>query len=383
MNHPVKEVIMSEAKLFVGLDVHKASIAIAVAEGGRNGEVRFVGNFANNPTSIIAQLKRLADRHGPIECAYEAGPCAYTLYRKLIKAGISCMVVAPSKLPPVRGRIKNDHRDAISLARLLRAGDLVAVWVPDPTHEAIRDLVRARQAASFDVRKARQRIQSYLLLRDRHYVGKPWTYRHRLWIADQQFEHPAQQITLQTYVNALEQAETRRGQMDAQINDLLPTWGLAPVVSALQALRGVALVIAVALVAEIGDFSRFSSARDLMAYLGLVPGEHSSGPSIHPRGITKHGNSVVRALLYEAAWCYRQAAKVGQWMKARLPKEIPQYARDIAWKAQLRLCSRYRKLVARGKKSQVAVTAVARELLGFIWAIGQAHPCNCISAGVL
>jgi transposase len=267
--------------------------------------------------------------------------------------------------------VKNDHRDAISLARLLRSGDLTSVWVPDPVHEAMRDLVRARQATSFDVRKARQRIQSYLLLRDRHFTGKAWGYRHRVWIADQSFEHPAQQIAMQGYVNALEQAESRRAEIDAQIAQLLPEWELAPVVTALQALRGIAAVIAVALVAEIGDFGRFDSARDLMAYLGLVPGEHSSGASVRPRGITKQGNSVLRSLLYEAAWCYRQQAKVGQWMKVRRPAGIPQIALDIAWKAQIRLCSRYRNLIARGKKSQVAVTAVARELLGFVWAIAR------------
>jgi transposase len=365
---------MSDPKVSIGLDVHKATIAIALAEPGRNGEVRFIGNFTNNPAAIIAQLKRIAERHGEIECAYEAGPCGYALYRRLVAAGIGCIVVAPSKLPKINGRVKNDHRDAIALARLLRSGDLVGVWVPDPTHEAMRDLVRARQAASFDVRKARQRVQSYLLLRDRHYVGKAWGYRHRIWMSDQQFEHRAQQIAFQGYVNALEQAEDRRCQLDAQIAELLPDWSLAPVVLALQSLRGVASVIAISLVAEIGDFGRFDCPRRLMAYLGLVPGEHSSGGSVRPRGITKQGNIMLRSLLFEAAWSYRQGAKVGQWMKTRMPKGMPQFALDIAWKAQLRLCGRYRKLVARGKKSQVAITAVARELLGFVWAIAKAVP---------
>lgn len=365
---------MSEARLFVGMDVHKATVAIAVAEAGRDGEVRFIGNVPNQAPTVIRLLHKLAQKHGPIECVYEAGPCAYTLYRRLAAAGIACQVVAPSKIPLPQGRVKNDHRDAVSLARLLRAGDLTPVWVPDPVHEALRDLVRARHAASFDLRKARQRIQSYLLLRDRHYVGKQWGTRHREWLTQQLFEHPAQQIAFQGYLNAMEQAEARRHHLEQQIAELLPDWRMAPVVSALQALRGVAPVIAVSLVAEIGDFSRFESPRELMAYLGLVPGEHSSGASIRPRGITKQGNSVLRALLFEAAWCYRFAAKVGATMKARLPADIPQCASDIAWKAQIRLCGRYRKLLARGKKTQVAVTAVARELLGFVWAIAKAVP---------
>jgi transposase len=244
--------------------------------------------------------------------------------------------------------------------------------VPEPIHEAMRDLVRARHTASFDVRKARQRLQSYLLLRDRHYACKMWGTRHREWLSRQLFEHPAQQIAYQGYLNTLEQAETRREQLEEQIAQLLPSWSMAPVVSALQALRGVAPIIAVSIVAEIGDASRFDSPRKLMAYLGLIPGEYSSGSSIRTRGITKQGNSVLRALLFEAAWAYRFMAKVSVAMKARRPDDIPQCALDIAWKAQVRLCGRYRRLLAKGKKSQVAITAVARELLGFVWAIATA-----------
>lgn len=362
---------MSHANLFVGMDVHKATIAIAVAEPGRDGEVRFVGNVPNTASSVLSLLGKLQDKHGALECIYEAGPCAFTLYRQLVAAGFPCLVTAPSKIPTTQGRVKNDHRDAVSLVRLLRAGDATPVWVPEPVHEAMRDLVRARHAASFDVRKARQRIQSYLLLRDRHYHSKMWGTRHRTWLSQQLFEHPAQQIAFQGYLNALEQAEGRRQLLEMQIAELLPSWSLAPVVKALQALRGVAPVIAVSIVAEIGDISRFPSARGLMAYLGLTPGEHSSGGTVRHRGITKQGNSVLRALLYEAAWCYRFMAKVSSTMKMRLPKDLPQAATDIAWKAQVRLCGRYRKLLAKGKKSQVAVTAVARELLGFVWAIAK------------
>ena len=363
---------MNEAALYVGMDVHKATVAIAVAEAGRNGEVRFIGNVPNKSATVISMLRKLEQKHGAIECAYEAGPCSYTLYRELTAASLACIVVAPSKIPTSPGHVKNDYRDALSLARLLRAGDLTAVWVPEPIHEAMRDLVRARHAASFDLRKARQRLQSYLLVRDRHYAFKMWGTRHREWLSRQLFEHPAQQIAYQGYLNAEEQAERRRQQLEEQIAALLPSWSLAPVVAALQALRGVAPVIAVSIVAEVGDISRFESPRKLMAYLGLIPGEHSSGATIRRRGITKQGNSVLRSLLFEAAWAYRFMAKVSVAMKARRPEGIPQTAIDIAWKAQLRLCGRYRKLLAKGKKSQVAITAVARELLGFVWAIATA-----------
>ena len=360
---------MNESSLYVGMDVHKATVAIAVAEPGRHGEVRFIGNVPNKSATVISLLRKLERTHGTIECAYEAGPCAYTLYRELVAVGLACIVVAPSKIPTTPGHVKNDYRDALSLARLLRAGDLTPVWVPEPIHEAMRDLVRARHAASFDLRKARQRLQSYLLVRDRHYGFKMWSTRHRAWLTQQIFEHPAQQIAYQGYLNAIEQAEGRRLQLEQQIATLLPSWSLAPVVAALQALRGVAPVIAVSIVAELGDISRFETPRKLMAYLGLTPGEHSSGATIRTRGITKQGNSVLRSLLFEAAWAYRFMAKVSITMKARRPKDIPQSAIDIAWKAQLRLCARYRKLLANGKKSQVAITAVARELLGFVWAI--------------
>jgi transposase len=254
------------------------------------------------------------------------------------------------------------------LARLLRAGELTAVWVPDEVHEAMRDLARARQTSSYDVRKARQRIQSFLLRHGRNFGAKSWTYRHRVWLSEQSFDHAAQQIAFKSYLNAHEQAESRRKELDEQIAELIPHWSLAPIVEALQALKGIGLIVAVALVAEIGDFMRFANPRQLMAYLGLVPGERSSGKSIRPGGITKSGNITLRSLLFEAAWCYRNSPKVGKWCWTRMP-ETQQIIKDIAWRAQVRLHGRYRKLIAKGKRSQIAVTAVARELLGFIWAV--------------
>ena len=362
---------MSEASAYVGLDVHKDTISVAIAEAGREGEIRLWGKIPHTLPSIDNMLKKITARHSTLEFAFEAGPTGFGLYRNLSSKGHVCRVIAPSRTPRKPGdRIKNDTRDALMLARLLRAGELTEIWVPDEVHEAMRDLSRARQTSSYDVRKARQRIQSFLLRHGLRYGAKCWTYRHRVWLTDRSFCHDAQQIAFQSYLNAHDQALSRREDLDAQMTELMPHWSLGPIVEALQALKGIGLVIAVSLVTELGDLSRFPNPRQLMAYLGLVPGEHSSGNSIRQGGITKAGNVALRALLFEAAWCYRTKPKIGQWCWTRTP-DVEQVIKDIAWKAQLRLHGRYRKLINRGKRSQIAVTAIARELLGFIWAICQ------------
>lgn len=355
---------------YVGLDVHKESIAIAIASPERAGEIRFWGNIINAPTSVRRFFTKMGKNYATMLVCYEAGPCGYGLYRQLLSMGIECQMVAPSRIAKSpTDKIKNDHRDAVSLARLLRAGDLTPIWVPDETHEAMRDLIRARSASKKDTKIARQRIQSLLLRAGRIYAKKPWTVRHRIWLANQTFPNRSQQVAFQHYLHALEQTENRTAQLEQEIKRLLPDWSLNDLVTQLQALKGVAWIIAVTVVAEIGDFSRFTNPKQLMAYLGLIPGEHSSGGRVRGTGITKVGNKEVRRLLYEAAWAYRSNAKVGSWMLAHRPAEVTQTAKDISWKAQQRLCWRYRSLVAKRKKSQVAITAVARELVGFMWAI--------------
>lgn len=359
--------------LYVGLDVHKATIAVAVAEGARGGEVRQHGNFLNHPDHIKKMVERLAKGGRSLSFCYEAGPCGYGLYRQLIALGHECMVVAPSLIPmKVGDRVKTDRRDAVMLAKLLRAGELTAVWVPDDAHEAMRDLIRARSTAVRVLGKSRQHLQGFLLRHGRVYAGKTgWTLAYRRWLTTIRFDHAAQQLVLQDYIHAVTDAEARVQRLTQQIEDLAQNWSQAPVVAALQAMRGVAFVVAVTLVAEVGDFKRFANPRQLMAYLGLVPSEHSSGRTVHRAGITKAGNALARRVLVEGAWSYRMQPRVSRKLHDRIDS-LPQAIRDIAWKAQIRLCARYRRLTAAGKPKVVVTTAIAREMLGFIWAIAQA-----------
>jgi transposase len=359
-------------EVFVGLDVAKARHAVAVAEDGRQGEVRYFGEIGADPDSVRRLVAKLEKRHGRLHFCYEAGPTGYGLYRQLTKLGHSCTVVAPSLIPRKPGdRIKTNRRDAQQLARLLRAGELTAVWVPDEAHEAMRDLVRSRDAAVADLRRKRQATTSMMLRQGRVFPGKKtWgaTYKH--WLQKQAFEHPAHGLVLQELLLAVRHAEERLERVEAAITEFLPTWSLAPVVDALQALRGVGLIGAVTIMAELGDLRRFDSPRQLMGYLGLVPGERSTGNSVHRLGITKAGNGRVRRTLIEGAWTYRHLPRTGR-AKLLLHERVSPAVRDIAIKAQARLCARYRALSGKGKKLTVTVTALARELAGFVWAVGR------------
>lgn len=356
---------------FVGLDVHAETIAVAVAE--QEGEVRSLGMVPNRGESIRKLLKRL----GPVEelrFCYEAGPTGYVVYWQLTALGARCEVVAPTLVPVKSGeRVKTDKRDALKLARNYRAGELTPVWVPDAAHEGLRDLVRAREAAKKDQLRARHRLGKFLLRHGKRPPAdvKPWTVNYLLWVKREvHFEQLSQEATLLDYINEVEHAAARIGRLDRAIEEAVK---LAPprmraVVEALQALRGVAQVSAVTIVAELGEISRFRQARQLMGYSGMVASEHSSGERIHRGGITKTGNAHLRRVVIEAAWAYRHRPMVG-WSLRKRQEAVSEEVKEIAWKAQHRLYGRYRKLAGRGKKTQQVVTAMARELLGFIWAI--------------
>jgi transposase len=325
-----------------------------------------LGETDNEAGAIRKLCDRLRGRGKKLAFCYEAGPCGYGVRRQLASLGHRCDVVAPSLIPRKSGdRVKTNRRDATMLARLLRAGELTSVWVPDADHEAMRDLVRLRGVARQMVTKVRQHLQGFLLRHGRKHRGTAWRMSYRRWLSNLAFEHPAQQIVFQDYVDAVGDAERRLKRVEGQILTLLSDWSLSPIVDALQALRGIAVINAVVLVAEVGDFTRFTNPRQLMAYFGLVPGERSSGQAVHRGGITKTGNSHARRALVEGAWAYRMKARVGRHKVDRI-EALPKVIRDVAWKAQLRLCGRYRKLRARGKIANVVNVAIAREMVGFV-----------------
>ena len=363
---------MEQPTRFVGMDVHKDTIVVAVTATGEVGKATPYGTFPNTAAALEKLVKRLRQAgSGPVRFCYEAGPCGYGVHRTLTKLGEDCMVVAPSMIPRKSGdRQKNDRRDAASLAVLHRGGLLTAVWVPDAAHEAMRDLIRARQAAVRAVRMARQQLSAFLLRHERIHSngGKAWTKAHRGWLAAQSFAQPAQQIVLEECVEAVRLGEQRRDRVDGHLRAQIPSWSLFPLVQNLCALRGLDTIAGAGLAAAIGDPSRFATAPDFMAYVGLVPSEHSSGPKRRIGAITKSGDTHARTLLIEAAHSHRFPARVAR-RKLAAVDAVPEAVREIAWKAQTRLCQRYRHMMAKGKLTPVVVTAIARELAGFVWSI--------------
>jgi transposase len=349
------------------------SMDVAIAEAGSVREVRYYGRIGGDLEALDRVIRKLKAQGAELRFAYEAGPCGYQVYRHLSALGYDCLVAAPSLIPRRPGdRLKNDRRDALTLARLLRAGELTRITVPDPDDEALRDLTRAREDAISVERRAKQRTAAFLLRHGRRYPGKTtWGRGHWRWLTQQVMEHPAQQIVLQEYLDAVRQASDRVQRLTGQIRELVPAWRRAPLVAASQALRGVSLIVAATVAAEVGDLGRFQNPKELMAYLGLVPSEHSSGASVRRGRITKTGNGHARRVLVEAAWAYRLRARLTRPLLKR-QEGLPEHLRQLAWKAQLRLCARYRRLLARGKHKNTIVTAIARELAAFIWALGQA-----------
>jgi transposase len=356
---------------FIGLDVHAETIAVAVAEP--DGEVRSLGVIPNRPESLRKLVKKLGPA-AQLRVCYEAGPTGYVVYWQLTALGVSCEVVAPTLVPTKAGdRVKTDRRDALKLARSYRAGDLTPVWVPDAAHEAMRDLVRAREAAKKDQLRARHRLGKFLLRHGRRppTAMQAWTRRHLTWVKTVHFEHAAQEATLLDYLHEVEHMADRVERLEHAIDDAVKT---APermrvVIAALQALRGIAQVSAVTIATEVGELSRFTNPRQLMGYSGAVASEDSTGERIRRGGITKTGNAHLRRVVIEAAWAYRYRPAVGRALRKRQASVSPE-VNAIAWKAQHRLHARYRHLTARGKCKQELVTAIGRELLGFIWAIG-------------
>jgi transposase len=362
---------------FVGFDVHAETIAIAVAEP--EGDVRSVGMIPNRPESIRRAIKKL----GPVDqlrVCYEAGPTGYVVYWQLTALGVRCEVVAPTLVPVKAGdRVKTDRRDALKLARSYRAGDLTPVWVPDAAHEALRDLVRAREAAKKDQLRARHRLGKFLLRQGRRPPTPmhPWTQRHLAWVKTVHFGYAAQEATLLDYLHEVEHQADRIAQLERAIDGAVKTAPerMRTVIAALQALRGIAQLSAVTIVTEVGELSRFTKPRQLMGYSGAVASEDSTGERTRRGGITKTGNAHLRRVVIEAAWAYRHRPGIGATLRKRQATVEPE-VKEIAWKAQHRLHARYRHLTGKGKCPQEVVTAVGRELLGFIWAIGvkvEAH----------
>jgi transposase len=367
--------MQESSTLYVGMDVHKESIAVAYVAKNHDAEVIYLGSIGTRHGDIDHLIRKLQSKAKHLVFVYEAGPCGYWLYRYLTKKGYACWVVAPSLIPKKAGdRVKTDRRDAVPLARLMRSGALTPVYVPTVDDEAIRDLTRAREDALRDLKAAKFRLKAFLLRQDIRYTGRAtWGPAHLRWLSEVVCPTPAQQIVFQEYVRAVNEHTERLQRLEQELTEQVQTWRLHPVVEALQALRGVQFIVAVTTVAELGDLTRFETPRQLMKFLGLIPSEYSSGERRRQGSLTKAGNTHARRALVEGAWAYRYPAKVSRHLQLRLEQQ-PKVIQDLSWKAQVRLCKRYRRLMARGKHANHVVVAIARELAGFIWAIAKQVP---------
>jgi transposase len=368
--------------LFTGLDVHNDTIAVTLAPS-QSTEVRRYGIIGGTHDDVLRLIKRLAAAHPGVELrfCYEAGPRGYPLCRFIRAQGYACIIVAPSRVPRQPGdRVKTDRRDADQLARLYRAGELTAIYVPDPQDEAVRDLIRARYQVSTQQHRARQQLKMFLLRHNLRYAGTTaWSAKHLRFLARIKLPFSEQQFAFQEMVQTIEEAGQRLERYDAKLPSVVAGWRWEPVVRALMSLRGLALLSAATLVAELGDLERFQTAGQLMSYLGLVPSEETTGNDRQQGGLTKTGNRIARRLLIEAAWHYRQPERISAGVRVR-QEGLPKAVTDAAWSAQIRLHHRYLHLVGRGrKKPTVAAAALGRELSGFVWAIGRLvkpHPAQ-------
>jgi transposase len=360
------------SEVYVAFDTSKLHNAVAIAEAGRAGEVRYFGEIENSAAATAKLVRKLAGKYARLTFCYEAGPTGYGLYRQIKSLGHDCIVVAPSLIPKKAGdRVKTNRRDALGLAKLLRAGELTAVWVPDERHEAMRDLTRARTTAVADLRAKRQQVAAFLLRQGLHFAGKKsWSKAYMGWLVSVKLASVEQRIVFEEMLLAVRQAQERIERLEQAIRAAVEDWSLGEIVTALMAMRGLDLISASGFLAEIGDLSRFQTPRQLMAYLGLVPSEDSTGDTIKRGPITKAGNNHARRILVECAWSYQHPPRVGAAKQAKVAAAPPS-VRAIAWKAQSRLCGRYRALTKKGKRKTVVITAVARELAGFIWAVSR------------
>jgi transposase len=361
--------------LYAGLDVHKETIAVAYAPEARGTEVVFLGSIGTRQCDIDKLIQQLSSTAPQLVFVYGAGPCGYWLYRSLTKKHLTCWVVAPSLVPKKAGdRVNTARRDATQLARLMCSGDLTPVDVPAVEDEAIRDLTRAREDAIRDLKAAKNRLKAFLLRQDIRYEGRAtWGPAPLRWLAEVVCPTPAQQMVFQEYVRAVSEHHERLQRLEAELRAQVQTWRLNPVVQAIQAMRGIQFTVAVTCIAELGDLTRFENPRQLMSYLGLTPNEYSSGEHRRQGSITKAGHTLARRALIEGAWTYRYPAKVSPLLQLRL-EQLPQAIRNLGWKAQVRLCKRFRHLMARGKHDNHVIVAVAREMAACIWAIAREVP---------